>query len=103
MTYRVEPDGTAKVEAIEGSRPELRHFKAALEVWIETLAHEPELVGGEAVATRLSVPVEFRLGHGRPQQQDRQELSSCQAALGKAADQDRTVALDSPFKRLATN
>lgn len=105
VTYRVEPDGTAKVEAIKGPRRELKYFKAALETWIETLAHEPELVGGQAVATRLSVPVEFNLvdrGERAPQQ-DHQERSSCQAALGKAADQDRTVALDSPFKRLATN
>ena len=105
VTYRVEPDGTAIVEAIKGPRRELKYFKATLETWIETAAYEPELVGGQAVATRLSVPVEFNLvdrGERAPQQ-DHRERSSCQAALGKAADQDRTVALDSPFKRLATN
>lgn len=103
VTYRVEPDGTATVEAIEGPRRELKHFKAAIQAWIASLSHKPELVGGQAVATRLSVPVEFRLGHGRPDQPDRRSSSSCQAALGKAADQDRTVVLDSPFKRLAAN
>ena len=101
VTYRVEPDGNAVVESIEGSGPQARIFKSALRKWIERTTHKPELIGSHAVATRLTVPVEFRIGRSRSEQKNSRDASSCQVALGKAADQDRTVALDSPFRRLA--
>ncbi|MGQ4660478.1 energy transducer TonB [Lysobacter sp. F6437] len=103
VTYRVEPDGTAVVEAIEGSGPHARDFRSSLRNWIEKSTHKPELIAGQPVATRLSVPVEFHIGRRLPEQEGTPESPSCQVALGKEAEQDRTVALDSPFKRLATN
>lgn len=101
VTYRVERDGNAVVEAIEGFAPQARNFRSSLRDWIEKMAHKPELIGGHAVATRLTVPVEFRIGRSPPEQKGSRESSSCQVALGKVADQNRTVALDSPFRRLA--
>lgn len=102
VTYRVNADGTAAVETIEGPRSDLEHFKHGLHAWVASFRHEPELVGGQAVATRIRIPVEFNLDIGSSDRKGtRPKSPSCQIALGRAADSDRAVALDSPFRRVA--
>lgn len=111
LTYRVGADGVATVESVDrisGKANISNAFRPAVEEWIRASKFEPELVGGEPVATRMSLPIEFtvlkrnqtRGGPKAIEQAFAAERPSCQAALGSAAKQDKAVALDSPFTLL---
>ena len=115
LTYRVGADGVAEVESvdrIEGKANISQAFRSSLEDWIGASTFEPELVAGQPVATRMSLPFEFkmvkrdkarsRLSPKAFEQSLAAERSTCQAALGNARKQDNAVALDSPFKRLSS-
>lgn len=65
VNYTIQPDGSTRVssvEVVEGGNQYARVFRATLEGWVEKFRYDPELVNGQAVATTMSVPVEFRLG-----------------------------------------
>lgn len=111
LTYRVGADGVAKVESVDrisGKANISTAFRSSVEDWIRASRFEPELVGGEPVATRMSLPIEFRvLKRDRPrggpkavEQAFAAERPTCQTALGNARKQDKALALDSPFTLL---
>lgn len=109
VTYSVKPDGTATLESIRFKRDryEMRVFDKTLRDWVATFRYEPEMLAGQPVATKLEVPVDFRLAEddvrseARLIKQRRLASPECTAAASQES-QDRLepVALDSPFKRL---
>lgn len=115
MIYRVGADGVAEVESverIEGKALSSQAFRSVMNDWIGASTFAPELVAGEPVATRMSLPVEFRvvkrdytrsrLSPNDIEQALAAERTTCQAALGNARNQDKAAALDSPFKLLSS-
>lgn len=117
VTFRVEPDGQARVEdiAFVGRRPP-RHadaFSNTVKQWAEQARYRPEVLDGKPVTTRVSYPVEFTAGaktyHSARavERAARQELQqhaagtdACQVALGRTREGIHPVALDSPFTLL---
>jgi len=105
VEYSVAPDGKGGVVAMKlkeggGDRGEAQ-FKQALEYWIRTTHFEPEQLDGRPVATRMSVDVDFVLGHpasAAEREQNKAANESCRVALEAHDDPKRAVALDSPFK-----
>lgn len=115
LTYRVGADGVAEVESVDrlaGNAIISQAFRSALRDWIGASTFAPELVAGEPVATRMSLPIEFKvinLGYAKSrlspkavEQAFAAERSTCQVALGNTKKQDKAVALDSPFKLLSS-
>lgn len=111
LTYRVGADGVAQVESVDrisGKAGISKAFRSSVEDWIRASRFEPELVAGKPVATRMSLPIEFRVlkperargGAKAIEQALAAERPSCQTALGNAKKQDTAVALDSPFTLL---
>lgn len=113
LTYRVGADGVAAVESmdrIEGKANISRALRSSLQDWIAASTFSPELVAGEPVATRMSMPIEFTLlkldraqtrrGPKAVEQALAADRPTCQAVLGNARKQDKVVALDSPFTLL---
>lgn len=101
-------DGRGALERMEETTPKgpirERAFRPAIEAWAKAMRFEPEVVDGQALATRMSFPVEFSAGDDSPRGFEEaiaaRQLQSdaCQTALGKARhDPKRAVVLDSPF------
>lgn len=109
VTWIVEPDGRATLEKIErGDRPTARKndpFHRVVREWVATLRYDPEELSGRKLRTRVSVPVEFRLGAhsaGATRQQRLEKAiqsAECQSASKNLPEGLQPVALDSPFKR----
>ena len=111
VSYTIQPDGSARLDAIEpleGGNWALKQLRGALTDWVGQLRYQPEQVNGQAVATRMSMPVEFRLGNGggtprwladyRQQLQQRVIASSeCKLASGEDMA-PMPLAQDSPVK-----
>lgn len=111
VSFTVQPDGTTRVddvESVDGSKRYLKSFRPALTDWIEKIRYQPEVVGGRAVPTQISFPVEFVLKSGGRDPAWRKrylaELQSraiataeCQLAAG-AYQGPLPIALDSPVK-----
>lgn len=109
VTYSVQPDGSARLEAVryEQSGRSMETFDKTLRDWVATFRYEPEMLAGQPVATKLEVPVDFKLGwsdvrsDARRIEQQRLSSPECTAAASQEAqDQLEAVALDSLFKRL---
>lgn len=107
--YEVQADGRAvfdRLEYAEGTRPQGRRlFEAMAQDWVADMRYTPEQVGGEAVTTRISMPVSFEVMRGgrREAQQvlerNRQhwlERPECQAAQ-QAQGGGHMVSAESPF------
>lgn len=109
VTLHVHPDGSVEAEAVKQSHgartKDMREFKPHLQAWAKTLRYEPELLGGQPVATRLQVPVTFSLSNSTTQdawEQERLakllERSECRIAKATPQRQLEPIALDSPVK-----
>jgi hypothetical protein len=73
-----------------------------LKDWIANMPFQPEQLDGQPVATRMSTKVSFVLDNKRRDVKASNE--ACQLALQARDDDDRAVAIDSPFKPIvATN
>ena len=107
VVMQVAADGAATVESISnldgGEMPAA--FAGSIREWVASLRYEPELVSGQPVATRVEMPLEFRmLGKQTSlaaeldrQKQEAAMSSVCQRAMGDRAPAPVPVALDSPF------
>lgn len=107
--YEVQADGGAVFESLEyaeGTRAQGRRlFEAMAQDWVAGMRYTPEQVGGEAVATRISMPVSFEVMRGgrreaqRMLERNRQEWlerPECQAAQ-QAQGGGHMVSAESPF------
>lgn len=116
FTYRVQADGTAVVEEVDVEKGNARArgaARASMVQWIAANRFQPELIAGQPVPTRVSLPVDFiarkkTLGSRAPAMREAEKMlqaiaasnPTCQVALAAAARRDRTVVLDSPFTRM---
>ena len=117
LSYTVLADGTARVEEIvfpkgdRGADADKPAFRRSLQEWVKASKFEPEQLDGRPVATRMSHPIEFKLGttgtFNSAQRDGEKEAQrsaaaqpSCQTALAATKDDERPVALDSPFQLL---
>lgn len=107
--YEVGVDGRASVVSVEmtPSRPAIRRqLEGAFGKWLAPMRFEPERLDGEAVVTRMRLPVTFTFEKAAspPSQRELQRRvvdgnPTCQALLRGQADGDKPqVALDSPFR-----
>ncbi len=103
----VSADGSAKATSIQPAnggtgRSYLATFEPTLRKWAQNLRYDPEIVAGQPVATRVTIPVGFWIGNGRGAHRktiDRTLASSeCQLAGAEAGREMGPVALDSPVK-----
>lgn len=100
VQFVVEPDGSATLETAEFSTSRSqRLFQQAIEDWMKQIRFMPEEVNGKPVRTRMRVPVNFEPGLSRPVAATKADKPEC-TALMKQGDEQRPMALDSPFRRL---
>jgi hypothetical protein len=109
VDYTVRADGTGKVDAMKltaggGGRSD-GNFRKAISEWIEGMQFQPEMLDGQPIDTRLQAKVDFVLDSAPRSARDRENAGSdaCKVAIAARDDDDRTVAIDSPFKPIATN
>ena len=107
MILAIAQDGTVEASSIalnKGSQVRsgtLAAFEPTLQSWAKSLKYAPEHVAGRPVATRIRVPVTFRLDADPEQlkrmfaQQQAQAKPECQLA-GMPAPGLMPVAVDSP-------
>lgn len=105
IRFVVGADGKATVESVDGATDgRIRKLmRPAIEDWLERMRFDPEVIGGRPVATRQTLPLEFKQGDGRrPTREDLQahamESAQCKraAAAGQAVGPGmRAVAVDS--------
>ncbi|WP_141455098.1 TonB family protein [Pseudoxanthomonas sp. z9] len=101
VQFLVEPDGSVTLETVEfkPARSQ-RLFQQAIEDWVEQLRFMPEEVDGKPVRTRMRMPLHFeRRLRGTVAANAKADKPEC-TALMKQGDEQRPVALDSPFRRL---
>ena len=101
VQFVVEPDGNATLESIDFAAPrDQRLFQQTLEEWVKQIRFMPEEVDGKPVRTRMRVPVHFEARrHGTASAESKAGKPEC-TALMKRGDEQRPMALDSPFRRL---
>lgn len=124
LVYVVGTDGSIAVESAELANGRSRYTKdfiAASRNWLEGRQASPESLDGQAVATRVETTVKYTLGasfsgpnarrqseaHAREATARMQEeriasSGACTAAAKAREDQPQQVALNSPFKLVAT-
>jgi len=100
VDFLVAADGTAKFSSMEGGNRMKKAVEPAIRKWIQGMRFDPEEIDGRAVATHVSVPLEFRQEAPTQETYTAQLLESPQcrqaAAAGHAADTGlRAAALDS--------
>ena len=100
VQYVVEPDGSVTLETVEfkPARSQ-RLFQPAIEDWVKQLRFMPEEVDGKPVRTRMRVPVHFERRLRGAVAEAKADKPECMALM-KQGDDQRPVALDSPFRRL---
>ncbi len=105
VEYRVQPDGSVLVDEVrsDGRRSRaMRNFEKSIETWLAGRRFLPEKVGGEAVATRMVLPITYeisRVERGAPLPRSEVVEATCRtAAEGAGSKSERPVAVDSPFK-----
>lgn len=101
VQFVVEPDGSATLETVEFKPARSRRlFQQAIEDWVEQLRFMPEEVDGKPVRTRMRMPLHFeRRLRGTVAANAKVDKPECMALM-KQGDDQRPVALDSPFRRL---
>ena len=109
VDYTVRADGTGKVDAMKltdggGGRSD-GTFRKAISDWLEGMQFQPEMLDGQAIDTRLQTKVEFVLDSAPRTAREREHAvnDACKVALATHDDDDRAVAIDSPFKLVADN
>jgi TonB family protein len=109
VTYRVETDGSARLEGIRYTEQKgpSRDFDKEIARWVGGFKYAPERLAGQAVRTRIEIPVSFELGDASIITRLRQETErkyrespECVAATAGDEDRRRPVAMDSPFSKL---
>ena len=117
VSYDVLPDGSAQLHQADRKKGSSRRFdpqfRSALGAWVSAMRFRPEMLDGQAVATRVATDVEFRLGRppGRAETSNAPDArmaravrnDSCTAAIAAGDKEDRDVALNSPFQPLPMN
>jgi outer membrane biosynthesis protein TonB len=106
VEYTVGADGKGSVAGLKllsgGGGRDDAEFRKVLKDWIANMPFQPEQLDGQPVATRMSTKVSFVLDNKRRDVKASNE--ACQLALQARDDDDRAVAIDSPFKPIvATN
>jgi hypothetical protein len=96
VDYLVRPDGRISLERIESQRdrqPYRHEFESSVRAWLAELRFVPEQLDGQAIATRMSMPIRFSLGGGSATKETRQAMDSdeCAAAAGKGLDNEAVV------------
>jgi hypothetical protein len=124
LVYVVGPDGSIAVESAELAKGRSRYTKdfiAASRDWLEGRQASPESLDGQAVATRVETTVKYTLGpsfsgpnarkqseaHARETLARMQEEriannGACTEAARAREDRPQQVAINSPFKLVAT-
>lgn len=107
VAMTVQPDGTMRLDevaTVQGGARAKRAFAESIGAWVAALRYEPETVAGKAVATSVSVPLEFNIGERRwkveAEKMRAKEVQSdaCQLAFGRErAGRKEPVAFNSPF------
>lgn len=96
VDYLVQPDGQISVERIEfqndGQRYR-REFESAVREWLAKLRYVPEQVEGQAIATRMRMPIQFRVGNETRAKRTERTLTrdECVAAAGESPDKESVV------------
>ncbi|MDQ3160361.1 MAG: energy transducer TonB [Pseudomonadota bacterium] len=109
VVVRVNADGTAEAMDISTAggtgRGVLATFDPALRQWVKGLQYDPEIVAGVPVATRVQVPVSFKMGSRNSRSDIKREVmgralasSECQMANATGVLERYPVALDSPVQ-----
>ena len=110
VKMKVQPDGTMRLDEIEtrqGGAQAKRAFAESIGAWVAALRYEPETVAGKAVATSVSVPLEFNSDPISARQWKAEEekmraseaqSDACQLAFGRERNRrPESVVLNSPF------
>ena len=102
VSYVVEPDGSTTFEGVEftdGRSHRRDSFADVVRLWVERMRYEPEFLAGQAVRTRISVPLEFMLTrrHGKHVEPGLAS-AECRLASGQAPPALQPLAMDSPVK-----
>lgn len=116
VVYDVLPDGSSRLHQADRKSGSSRRFdpqfRSAIGAWIGAMRFRPEILDGQAVATRVATDVEFRLGRpGRAETSNAPDArmaraarnDSCTAAMAAGDDEKRDVALNSPFQLMPMN
>lgn len=97
VTYVVNPDGSAKMETVEGlgGSGYRRQIQQGLDRWFDQMRFEPETVGGKPVATRIGLVINV-LDNPRDSQLPNASVSEeCQRAGMATAPGSDAIATDS--------
>lgn len=106
VVVAIAPDGTATPESVTPEEESRWNdtFRITLEQWVRRMRYDTEQVAGQAVATRMRIPVVFSSGRSESRRELREELEQkassedeCRLATG-AAGGLQPIALDSPIK-----
>ncbi len=104
VEYTVRADGTGKVDAMKlvaggvGGRGD-GNFRKAISDWIEGMPFQPEMLDGQPIDTRLQTKVDFLIDPPRSvRERAHGGNEACKVAIEARDDDDRAVAIDSPFK-----
>ena len=102
VEYAIAVDGTASIVEIKrldggGGRNDV-HFRRSIEQWLGAMRFKPELLDGQPVATRMTMPVTYELVAAPRAAKHDARNDACQIALQARDADDRAVAIDSPFK-----
>ncbi len=106
VEYEVSPEGKGRVAKLErtsggGGRMDSL-FRNSIVKWVGVVRFQPELLDGQPVATHVSNEVEFVLGPSKKLSQEQAGNDACRLALQERDQAPHAVALDSPFKLIAT-
>jgi hypothetical protein len=112
VTFAIDVDGETRLIDITrtaGGKSYDGDFREALEAWVGAMHFRPETLDGQPVATLVSDEVDFALAANPHKAQAaaprrRSEGSdACRFALGGRHRASYRVALNSPFRPLASN
>lgn len=103
VIQRIGVDGVVAVESIERLSGPRKSFEPALRTWATALRYVPEEINGAPVATRIMIPVEFKLtetsvrSERAKQRAAAQGSDACITASG-GREQDNPVVSESLFR-----
>lgn len=101
VTYVVEPNGRATFEKAKFTGPKMRDFELLAKEWVKAMRYKPEEFDGQPVRTRITTPVDFKLGNVSKKELAKESPEN-QPECKAATEPDlRPVAQDSPFKLIS--
>lgn len=97
----IDVDGSARMKSIEAIKGNARPFREMLRTWAASQAYVPEEVDGAPVATTISAKVSFWLPPAGETGRNADGPLTCEKIF-EGAEEDWTIALNSPFRPIST-